>query len=150
MGTRPEDPTSLVGELIGRRYRVRKVLGRGGSGIVLAAEDQGANGEIVALKLSHGTRQEDRERLTQEYRILSRMTHPHLVSAEGFGIDPSTNRAYLVMELVEGKDLYEACREAPLEDVADRVAQLVRALGLIHDRGLVHLDVKPENVTVTP
>lgn len=143
------DPTPRTtphdGTLLGGRYRLGRVLGRGGTATVHAATDE-VLGRQVAVKvlapgLGTGAGRED------EARLLAALSHPHLVTLHDADLvgDP----AYLVMELVPGPSLAEQLREhGPLTvaQVEALARQLGSALEHIHGRGLVHRDLKPANV----
>jgi tRNA A-37 threonylcarbamoyl transferase component Bud32 len=133
--------------LLGNRYVLGDVVGRGGMAQVYRAHDR-VLGRTVAVKMMRAivTGDADRARFTDEVRMLARLSHPGLVTV----LDAATSddEPYLVMELVDGPSLAECCRGVALEPqrVAAIGAQLADALGHVHAAGIVHRDLKPANV----
>ncbi|MBL4845171.1 MAG: SUMF1/EgtB/PvdO family nonheme iron enzyme [Planctomycetes bacterium] len=148
MPPRPQSHHS--GDQIAGRYDLREELGRGGMGVVFRAFDPEL-GREVALKLYRGplTESDALERFEREGRIAARLRHPHIVPVHDFGL--FEGRPYLSFALIEGARSADQCFEEL--SVAQRVA-LVRdaatALGYAHALGVIHRDVKPENLLVDP
>jgi hypothetical protein len=134
-------------DVLGHRYVLEGLIGRGGMGEVYRARDR-VLGRPVAVKLMRSVAADDtqRARFEAEARTLARMNHPGLVTI----LDAATTDEdpYLVMELVDGPSLAECCRGTALEPerVAAVGAQLADALGHAHAAGIVHRDLKPGNV----
>ena len=138
------------GEVVAGKYRVERLLGEGGMGVVVAARHL-ALGEPVALKFVLGGRDLDREvmaRMMREARATFRLRSEHTVRVLDVGELPS-GALYIVMELLDGRDLAKAREESgpfPLGDVLHIVGQVCSALAASHAKGIVHRDLKPENV----
>jgi serine/threonine protein kinase len=141
------------------RYRPESRIATGGMGEVWRAHDLVLDRE-VALKLLKAEYADDptfRSRFTAEARHAASLTHPNVASVFDFGEVDATDgsgvaRPFLVMELVPGTPLSELLGEAPLspEVAADLVAQAADGIGAAHALGIVHRDVKPANLMVTP
>ena len=129
------------------RYGLEEVLGRGGMAVVHRARDRVLH-RAVAVKVLRDTADDesDRLRFTAEARTLARLSHPGLVMVLDAGT--TSERPYLVMELVEGQTLAQCCSGQQLDPtrVAAIGAQLADALAYAHGEGVVHRDVKPGNV----
>jgi serine/threonine protein kinase len=134
-------------ELIAGRYRVIRLIGRGGMSDVYAAVDQ-RDGTEVAVKMVRSAEPELARRLAQEARALEGFAHPGLVRLLDTGV--FDDQAYLVMELVTGSTLAQILHRGPLgpADTAALGANLGEALAYVHGRGVVHRDVKPANILV--
>ncbi|MFJ6569828.1 protein kinase [Streptomyces sp. NPDC091292] len=147
-----------LGTTVGGRYRLLRGPLRGGTGEVWPARDLSL-GRQVALKrvlagdgpTDQGERQRAFDRLRAEARALARFSHPHVVTLYGVEQAGRGGRAtfWLVMEYVSGGSLADRAPLTPAR--AARVgAQIADALAALHTEGLVHGDVKPGNVVVTP
>jgi len=131
------------------RYEVLQALGSGGAGDVYLAKDAERGGEWVALKLLDRKRLRESaiaDSLRNEFTSLTRLSHPHLAKVWDFG--SSREEMYLSTEYVEGSDLISACRNADLNTVLRRIVELLRGLDYLHRRGVLHLDLKPDNILV--
>src|SRR6185503_9729372 len=139
--------------VLGGRYRLGSVLGQGGMAVVYRAEDL-TLGRTVAVKILReqlGTEPEFLERFGREARAAARLNHPNIIAVYDVGQDGPSN--YIVMEYVEGNDLREMIREAgalPPERVVDLGCQIAAALEYAHRAGLIHRDIKSQNVLVSP
>jgi tRNA A-37 threonylcarbamoyl transferase component Bud32 len=149
----PEDgeevQSAYIGKLIDDRYLVKALIGRGGMGVVFAAEQVHLR-KTMAIKLLHENLISKKQliaRFTREARAISRLSSPHTVSVYDFG--RWGELFYLVMELIEGEPLDGLLeREGPLpaERVAKIVLQMCDSLAEAHKHGIVHRDLKPENI----
>src|SRR5262249_11294840 len=132
------------------RYTIEELLGEGGMGCVYRARDTRL-GRRVALKvISAGQRdgQGDADanaRLVREARAAAALDHPNAVSI--FDVGEYEGAPFIVMELVSGRTLRDAIGDAsvPAATYVAQLADVARALGVAHKRGLVHRDIKPEN-----
>src|SRR5436190_16153742 len=133
-------------ELLLGRYRLTRRLGSGGFGTVYAATDERLRRE-VAIKVIPCADTDD-ERAGREARVAARLNHPNVVALYELGSDDEN--VYLVSELVEGRTLAELIAEDALSDrdIARIGAAVCDGLAHAHERGVVHRDVKPQNVMV--
>ncbi len=147
-GIRPPDP--LVGSTVGS-FRVVRALGRGGMGTVYLAEHP-VIGSRVAIKFLHESMAANPElvaRFYDEARAVNRIGHENIVGIFDLSMLPP-NRYYIVMEYLDGDALSTLLRRGPmaLPEAAAILLQLCDALQCAHDRGVVHRDLKPDNVFV--
>jgi serine/threonine-protein kinase len=141
------------GDVLLEKYRVERVLGEGGMGIVVSAEHLGL-GERVAIKFlrpSASTRPEALLRFQREGRAAARLKSEHVARVLDVGRLP-TGEPYLVMEYLDGKDLGALLRERgrfSIEDAVELTMQACEALAEAHAAGVVHRDLKPGNLVLT-
>ncbi|WP_319954604.1 Stk1 family PASTA domain-containing Ser/Thr kinase [Patulibacter brassicae] len=142
-----------VGQTIDARYRVERRLGTGGMADVFGCEDLQL-GRHVALKVLHEQLAEDPQvvaRFRRESQSAAGLQHPHIVQV--FDRGDWDGIPYMAMELVDGVTLKDVIRDqAPLDPIKsiDQISQVLDALRYAHRRGLVHRDIKPQNVLVGP
>src|SRR5580658_1156820 len=150
-----DDSIPNIHELTGRtlgHYRVREMLGRGATGEVYRARDTTLSRD-VALKVLPQQFAEDADRVgrfEREAHVLASLNHPHIAAI--YGLEAVDGIRALVMELVEGPTLAERVARGaiPLEEALGMAQQIADALEAAHEKGIVHRDVKPGNVKVTP
>jgi serine/threonine protein kinase len=153
----PEAPAvgdELLGVIFPGGYRVTRLLGVGGMGRVYCAE-QVALGRTVAVKVVHPRLAGDElaaARFLNEARAASRLSHPNSVAIFDFG-QTADGSAYIVMEYLRGQDLGRVAQaEGPLSlrRIVHILQQTLAALGEAHAFGIVHRDVKPDNIVLEP
>jgi serine/threonine-protein kinase len=143
-----------VGTLLGGKYELRRVVGVGGMGAVYEARNAWT-GRRVAIKVLHpelARRKEVLARFIQEAQAATRIAHPGVVEVLDLGQDVGDGAFYLVQEFLEGADLRTLMDESgPMSArrAVELMAPVMAALAAAHARGVVHRDVKPENVVVT-
>jgi serine/threonine protein kinase len=142
---------SLVGGTFGQ-YRINRMLGKGGMGEVYEAFDTD-KGRTVALKvLAEQYAQDDnyRARFLRESRAAAVLQEPHVIPIHDWGEIDDT--LYIDMRLVQGQTLHEMLKTSALHPqlAVDIVRQVAAALDAAHAEGLIHRDVKPQNIIVTP
>jgi hypothetical protein len=146
-------PASLNGSVATRlpgvpNYEILRELGRGGMGVVYLARDQRL-GRLVALKMLLGAEfagPESRRRFLTEAKAVAQLRHPNIVQI--YEVGEHVGLPYLALEYVEGgtlKQLIGAARPSPREAV-DLLEQVAQAAHYAHERGVIHRDLKPQNV----
>jgi tRNA A-37 threonylcarbamoyl transferase component Bud32 len=139
----------VQGELIADRYELVELIGKGGMSSVFKAHDRMLD-RTVAIKVLHPHYTDDEEyveRFRREARAVAQLSHPNIVTVIDRGEDE--RRQFIVFEFVEGENLKQRLQRTgamPVYDVLLLGLQMARALSFAHARGLVHRDVKPQNV----
>jgi len=141
----------VVGELIAGRYELEELTGSGGMSRVYVARDRQL-GRRVAVKILHERFADDEsyvDRFRREARAVAQLNHPNIVTVIDRG--ESDGVQYIVFEHVEGEDLKELVARTgplPVRRAIDLAVQIGRALSFAHANGVVHRDVKPQNVLI--
>src|ERR671932_2513726 len=142
---------TVIGTLIGGRFRLEELVGSGGMSSVYRAYDPTLE-RHVAIKLMHRDISSDPdqlERFRREARAVAQLNHPHVVTVIDAGEDDGA--PYIVFEHVEGETLKQRIQRLGRLPVAEAVAyaiEIARALGAAHQCNIVHRDVKPQNVLI--
>lgn len=145
-----EDPIEIV---LSGRYRILNRLGSGGMANVYKARDLNLQRD-VAVKILRTDLIEDpnfRARFLQEARSAANLTHPNIVTIYDFGHD--SGQFFIIMEYVEGNDLKTVIRsqgQQSVQQAVDLMIQIGQGVGYAHRAGLVHCDLKPQNILVSP
>ena len=140
---------SLVGKELGP-YKIEKLLGAGGMGEVYLARDTKLD-RMIALKTLpwHFLADGDRiARFQREARALSSLNHPNLITV--FEVGEANGLRFIAMEFVEGQTLSSLRAHLSVKELLSIVAQVAEALAAAHESGVVHRDIKPDNVMVRP
>src|SRR6202171_4233616 len=153
---------AVIGTLLGGRYRLDAQIGRGGMSTVYRAFDTVLE-RAVAIKLMHREIASDSDQLEtfrREARSVAQLSHPHIVTVIDAGEEPSPDgdhpgvgAPYIVLEYVDGETLKDLIRRDGPLDIPQALAyaiEIARALGAAHERMIVHRDVKPQNVLISP
>jgi predicted Ser/Thr protein kinase len=145
------------GGIGGRRYEIRNEIGRGGMGVVMRAFDRDLQRD-VALKLTRADRTASGSvaRFIEEAQVTGQLSHPNIVPVHELGHEPG-GRTFFTMKLVEGRSLAQVMRKLragerathekfPLSRRLYVFGQLLNCMAYAHDRGVIHRDLKPDNV----
>ncbi len=143
----------LIGKTVAGRFKVEELIGQGGMGKVYRARHLALD-RLVCLKMLKPALLEDPTlvgRFEREAKAASRLNHPNGIQVLDFGRNDLDGSLYIVMELVQGKDLRIVLRDEwplPEERLCNIMAQVVAALGEAHAHNVIHRDLKPENIMV--
>jgi serine/threonine protein kinase len=143
----------VIGEILGNRYKILRELGAGGMAWVYLAEDLLDNIQ-VAVKILYPQFSQDMsyvERFVREAKVARQISSEHIVRILNYGADRDVH--YLVMEIIQGKDLSTMLRERgqlPWKEALQITAQVAEALDAANAHGVVHRDIKPQNIMITP
>jgi len=143
-----EGLAAWAGRTLDQRYRLKRAIGFGATATVFEAEHL-TLGRTVAVKVLPyaGNGSQARQRLAREARILSSLQHPNIVQVLDF-VRAGPGADFLVMEYLHGRTLKEAERSQVVKQwpwIRDAALQILRALEVAHERGIVHRDIKPSN-----
>src|SRR5256884_8964054 len=143
----------LLGQTLAGKYLIEKLLKRGGMGAVYQGKHVLMD-KTVAIKVLRPSLAVDDAvvaRFSREAKAASRISHPHAVNVTDFG-ESENGIVFLVMEYLEGRTLKEIIRSAgpmPLERVVEIVRQVAGALDAAHEQGVVHRDLKSDNIMLS-
>ncbi len=141
-----------MNELSLGRYQIAEQIGAGGMGVVYRARDQRLDRDVAVKVLPTGSLADpvSRSRFRKEALALSRLTHPNIAVVHDFDSQDETD--FLVMELVPGMTLEEKLVAGPVgeTEAVALLVQLLEGLAAAHGQGVIHCDIKPSNLRVTP
>ncbi len=141
----------MIGKTISH-YRITEKLGEGGMGVVYKAEDTKLDREVALKFLSSDMTRDTSatERFVQEAKAAAALNHPNICTV--FEIDEAAGRTFIAMECVEGGNLRAKIKAGAFElnEALDVAVQVAEGLAAAHESGIVHRDVKPANIVVTP
>jgi eukaryotic-like serine/threonine-protein kinase len=138
--------------ILNGRYKLVSQLGSGGMAVIYEAVDQ-VLGRTVAIKVLRPSLTSDQTfvmRFRNEARSVANLSHPNIVTVHDVGNDGQTH--FMVMEFVKGQDLKKIIREQgvmPIDRTLDLAIQMCSGIGFAHRAGIVHADVKPQNMLIT-
>lgn len=137
----------MIGNVLLNRYKIESELGRGGMGVVYHAQDNLLN-RAVAIKFlnTEGVDIEGKTRLLQEARAVAQLNHPNIVSV--YDVSENDGNPFIVMELVQGDTLRKA-EKPTLVNAIHMIQQICLSLDHAHNQGIIHRDLKLENIVVT-
>ncbi len=149
--------SQLIGKILDEKYRIEEKLGQGGMGAVYKATHLGIE-RSVAVKIITPqlmAKPEFVERFQIEAKAAGKLKHPNIVNVTDFGFAKiDTDKvAYLVMELLDGislSDMLKSKRQLPIDFVVDIVEQMSLAINVAHKQGIMHRDLKPDNIWLEP
>ncbi|HNC45804.1 MAG TPA: serine/threonine-protein kinase, partial [Acidobacteriota bacterium] len=141
----------MIGKMIAQ-YRIVEALGKGGMGTVYKAQDTQLNRTVVLKLLSQNLLGNDkaRSRFLREARLASALDHPNICTI--YEIQETGGYYYIAMQYIEGQTLKQAINRRPLSNSTflSIALQVADALASAHDRGVIHRDIKPQNIMITP
>lgn len=151
MLSKTTDPPSIIGQSLSR-FKVISLLGKGGMGEVYLAEDTKLKRKVAIKSLPAGLLGDDRarKRLVREARAAAMLNHPNICPI--YEIGEEGDHSFIVMQYVEGDTLSSKLqrKEVGLGESVDIAIQIAAALSSAHSSGIIHRDIKPQNIIITP
>lgn len=140
----------MIGSVVSH-YRILEKLGEGGMGVVYMAEDTKLRRPVALKFLSPNllVNEDDRRRFVHEAQASAALSHPNIATV--FEIDESEAKAFIALEYIEGQSLAEKITSGPLklDDALSIAIQTCEGLQAAHEKGIVHRDIKSQNIMVT-
>jgi serine/threonine-protein kinase len=151
VGDDGRDAGDRSGQVLGGKYRLRRLIGRGGVGEVYQAENTWTGGRVAVkvLRTGHETDPELWQRFFREARAAAAVVHPNVVAVIDLGQDEAQGCIFMVQELLEGQSLRERLTlkgQLDLREALDIAVPIMGGLASAHDKGVLHRDLKPENI----
>lgn len=143
-----------TGTMLEGRYRIANRIASGGMSTVYAAIDTRLDREVAVkvMEPSFASDEAFRKRFEREARAVARLNHPNLVNVFDQGVDSATSSVFLVMELIDGGSLRELLKQfgpMPPHAAMSAMRSVLTALSVAHDDGMIHRDLKPDNVLIS-
>lgn len=136
--------------MVANKYRVLKSLGQGAMGEVFLVLPP--RGEPVALKLlrtlDEKAGQNAVEQFENEFKVLKRLSHPNIARIFDYGYDEAQKKVFFTMPWLKGTDIFIYTKDLPFEECEELFVQMLRALNYLHQKNLMHCDLKPGNIHV--
>ena len=142
---------SFIGKMLDNRYEILEPIGKGGMAVVYKAKCHRLN-RLVAVKiLKRDLDQDDdfRRRFNTESQAIAQLSHPNIVSV--YDVSRGGDTEYIVMELIDGitlKQYMERRGQLNWQESLHFITQIIRGIGHAHSRGIIHRDIKPQNIMV--
>ncbi|MBN1537019.1 MAG: serine/threonine protein kinase [Anaerolineales bacterium] len=139
--------------ILNKRYQLEERLGSGGMAVVYRAQDLMLE-RYVAVKIlreSYSADSEFKQRFHQEAKAAANLSHPNIITIHDFGFD--VGRLFIIMEYVPGTDLKSLLQQRgkfPVDETIELMIQACAGIGYAHRAGLIHCDIKPHNMIITP
>src|ERR1700733_16227952 len=141
----------MIGQKLGH-YRVLEKVGAGGMGVVYRARDEQLERDVALKVLPLGALSDDaaRKHFRKEALALAKLNHPNIETVYEFSSQDGTD--FLALELIPGEALSEKIKSGPLAlaEISRLALQLCEGLSAAHEQGIIHCDLKPHNIFVTP
>ena len=140
-----------IGRLLDNRYEILEVLGTGGMAVVYKARCHRLN-RLVAIKIlkdDYSQDEEFRRRFHAESQAVAMLSHPNIVSV--YDVSTSGGADFIVMELIDGitlKQYMERRGQMDWREALHFITQIIRGLNHAHSRGIIHRDIKPQNIMI--
>ncbi len=136
-------------DLIHDKYRVLKTLGQGAMGeVYLVLPPRGDPVALKLLKTGEGDATAAIQQFENEFKVLKKLSHPNIGRIHDYGYAEELGKVYFTSPWLKGTDLYVATKSLPFEKIEDLFVQMLRALNYLHQKGIIHCDLKPGNVFI--
>lgn len=144
-------PLHNADDLVNDKYRIQKLVGRGGMGEVYIAKHEGhPDYPTLALKYLKlkDYRPNAEDRFKQEFNTLTHLNHPNITKVYNLEFDDSVHQHFFTSEYIDGDDFLVATSYMEMSEIEDLFVQILRALEYLHGNEVFHFDIKPQNVLV--